>query len=269
MAKPEKNNAEYFSHDSCMRNDPKVKALRRKFRHEGYSAYCMILELLTDSANFEYDFNDINTEIIAGDFDLEPNNLQEIIAYSCHIGLFIREGTVIFSLGLKHRLKSVIDKRNNAKARYLSQKEQKSIESVTDTTQSKVKERKVNERRDYTREEFFKSVLEFFGFSEISNFSNYKLLTEFCHALAGSDRLDNFKNQFENYRQLKLMAGFKHSFIKFLGKQDEKFEDGAWCSENWEQKLKEEIQIRASKNGNTAPVIQARPKKIDHKNLPI
>lgn len=37
MARPNKNNAEYFSHDADMRNDVKVKALRRRFSHTGYA----------------------------------------------------------------------------------------------------------------------------------------------------------------------------------------------------------------------------------------
>ena len=37
MARPKKLNAEFFSHDVDMRNDLKVKALRKRFGHKGYS----------------------------------------------------------------------------------------------------------------------------------------------------------------------------------------------------------------------------------------
>lgn len=37
MARPKKNNAEYYTHDADMRNDMKIKALRRKFSHTGYA----------------------------------------------------------------------------------------------------------------------------------------------------------------------------------------------------------------------------------------
>ena len=35
MARPKKNNAEYFTHDADMRNDVKIKALRRNFPTQG------------------------------------------------------------------------------------------------------------------------------------------------------------------------------------------------------------------------------------------
>ncbi|MBL4705443.1 MAG: DUF4373 domain-containing protein [Flavobacteriales bacterium] len=44
MARPLKNNADYFSHDNNMRNDKKILAVRRKYGSDGYSVWCMILE---------------------------------------------------------------------------------------------------------------------------------------------------------------------------------------------------------------------------------
>ena len=52
MARPKKNNAEYFTHDADMRNDVKIKALRRKFSHTGYAVWNYLLETLTDSDFF-------------------------------------------------------------------------------------------------------------------------------------------------------------------------------------------------------------------------
>ena len=47
MARPKKNNADYFPHDADMRNDPKIRALRRKFGLKGYAIWNMFLESLT------------------------------------------------------------------------------------------------------------------------------------------------------------------------------------------------------------------------------
>jgi hypothetical protein len=37
-----------------MRNDMKIKALRRKYGMDGYGLYCMLLEIIAGSDYFEY-----------------------------------------------------------------------------------------------------------------------------------------------------------------------------------------------------------------------
>lgn len=154
MARPKKNNADYFSHDSGMRNDPKIKALRRKFK-DGYSVFNMFLEVLTDCEFFKINMTPLQYEIIAGDFDIEPNLLIDILNYCVKIELLICEENTFFSNGLKNRLQNVLDKRNYVKDRLLENKLQKKevsgVEtqkkevSVVETQQSKVKYSKVKE----------------------------------------------------------------------------------------------------------------------------
>jgi Domain of unknown function (DUF4373) len=67
MARPKKNNCEYFPHDNQMRNHPKVKALRKKFPN-GYAVWSMFLEYLTGSDGNVFDCSEINYEIVSGDF---------------------------------------------------------------------------------------------------------------------------------------------------------------------------------------------------------
>ncbi len=146
MPRPEKNNADYFSHDAGMRNDPKIKALRRKYR-EGYGIYCMMLEVLTHSAYFEFEVNPLQVELLAGDFDIESALLQEIINYCVTIELFSKAEQapgvsatetkfIIYSNGLKKRLQPVIEKRLSSKSKFLQQKDAKEVVSVTETTQA-------------------------------------------------------------------------------------------------------------------------------------
>lgn len=153
MARPKKENAEYFSHDANMRNDPKVKALRKKFQ-DGYAVYNMFLEYLTDCVLFEVEMTDLEFEILSGDFDVDVEILKEILDYCIKIGLLIKSENVFFSNGLKKRLQPVLDKRNNAKTKFLQQKlgkeiqeTQKNLVSVTEKTQSKVKESKGKESK--------------------------------------------------------------------------------------------------------------------------
>lgn len=159
MPRPKKDNAEYFSHDNNMRNDPKIKALRRKYGIAGYAIFNMLLEVLTESERFNVKVGKVHIELLAGDFDCEPDLLFDLIEYSVSIELLHKDGENIFSSGLKKRLAPVVEKRELARKkeeerkRFLQQKRQESGVSVTETThnppvsasettQSKVKESK-------------------------------------------------------------------------------------------------------------------------------
>lgn len=103
--------ADYFSHDIDMRNDIKVKALRRKFSHTGYAVWCFMLEYLTDCTNFEFDYNEVSQELLASDFDVPVAELREIIDYSVKIGLLQHEDGMIFSAAHKRRFVRMLEVR--------------------------------------------------------------------------------------------------------------------------------------------------------------
>lgn len=111
MARPLKTNADYFTHDNDMRNDVKVKALRRKFGHEGYSLWCMLLETLTDSSDFKYEYTDLNIELLSADFDIDSDRLREIIDYLLLLKLLQTEDNYLYSSKLIERFASLIRKR--------------------------------------------------------------------------------------------------------------------------------------------------------------
>jgi hypothetical protein len=112
MARPIKKNADYFSHDNDMRNDEKLKAVRRKFKHEGYSVWNMLLEKLCKSDGFTLDYSDINVELWAGDFEVEPEALKDMILYFIHIDLLLFHDGLIFSETMITRFNPLIEKRN-------------------------------------------------------------------------------------------------------------------------------------------------------------
>lgn len=114
MARQKNNDnggADYFSHDIDMRNDIKVKALRRKFSHTGYAVWCFMLEYLTDCTNFEFDYNEVSQELLASDFDVAVAELREIIDYSVKIGLLQHEDGKIFSAAHKRRFVRMLEVR--------------------------------------------------------------------------------------------------------------------------------------------------------------
>lgn len=158
MARPIKHNADYFSHDSDMRNDLKVKALRRKFSHTGYSIYNMIIELLTNSDYFEYEWNELSIELLTPDFDIDAELLQEIVSYSIKLNLLQLTNGYLHCDKLTERLEEEVLKRrkgycsNNSKRMGLMLQQSNinevnvNINSVNDDIrpQSKVKEIKEN-----------------------------------------------------------------------------------------------------------------------------
>lgn len=164
MARPTKNNAEYFTHDADMRNDVKVKALRRKFSHTGYAVWCYLLESLTDTDFFELDFADIDAELLAADYDVSPEELTEIVEYCCRINLLQRseDGSRLYSeahkrrfAGLlskrerdRERLAATIAKRQEAKNRHIAAITDENGSNRGDNPHSKVKESIVEESKE-------------------------------------------------------------------------------------------------------------------------
>lgn len=114
MARQKNNDnggADYFSHDIDMRNDIKVKAMRRKFSHTGYAVWCFMLEYLTDCTNFEFEYDEVSQELLASDFDVPVAELREIIDYSVKIGLLQHEDGKIFSAAHKRRFVRMLEVR--------------------------------------------------------------------------------------------------------------------------------------------------------------
>lgn len=140
MARPKRNNADYFSHDSSMRNDPKIKALRNKFGITGYAVYSMMLEVLTNSDFFKREIDEIEIEILSADFGIEADLFESILAYMVRLRLLqTADNCEYLSQKLTERFQSVTDKRNNARSRAVS---------VTENPQSKVKHSKVKKSKE-------------------------------------------------------------------------------------------------------------------------
>ena len=111
MARPVKNNADFFPHTSQMRNDVKIRALRRKFGHIGYAVWCYFLEELTYADYFTISYTDIDKELLAADFDVDVEELEQIVDYCTRLGLLEVEDEELFSPAHKKRLQNLTDKR--------------------------------------------------------------------------------------------------------------------------------------------------------------
>lgn len=148
MARPIKNNADYFSHDNDMRDDERIKAVRRKFGHIGYSTWNMLLERLCRAENFKIEYNEDSIDIMAGDFHAEPEQLKEIIDYLIKLKLIIQQGEIIFSQTMINRFEGLFRKRKRDVERLSPTKTTDETNIADDNAQSKVKNSKENKRKE-------------------------------------------------------------------------------------------------------------------------
>ena len=112
MARPKKHNAEYFSHDSSMRNDEKILAVRRVFGLWGYALWNMMLEKLCDQNHWKLPYsNDLDKELLAGDFMVDTSLLDEFVEYCMKLWLLICEDGLLYSQTLIERFGALVDKR--------------------------------------------------------------------------------------------------------------------------------------------------------------
>lgn len=157
MARPKKNNAEYFPHLTTMRNHRKVKAIRNKFGAVlGYAFWSMFLEYLTELDGNEFEFSQMECEMFAAELGVSASEIPPLINYCIEIELLFKTDTnFIYSDSLNEALKPVYEKRgrerNKSKTR---QRHENGVFTSDNTTshgvsaaeipQSKVKKSKVN-----------------------------------------------------------------------------------------------------------------------------
>ena len=184
MARPKKDNADYFSHDADMRNDAKIKAIRRKFGIEGYGVYLMLLEILTDKDFFKVGWDDLNIELISADIEIDPNKLKEIVNYLVDIlKMFTIKDDFLYCEKLISRFDSLLSKRKRdvkpiSKELSTSKTPQKEI-TVIENPQSKVKESKVKDINNIPTPKInFGGLLDFINSTMQRNFRTINKSTQ-------------------------------------------------------------------------------------------
>jgi hypothetical protein len=157
MARPKKNNMDYFSHDNGMRNDRKVKAVRSRFGLQGYAVFNMLLELLAEADCLVVAWDETEQELIAGDFGITAESLIEMVNYFVVIGLMNIENGWLYSETFDERSELLFNKRttdlfslrsengvNLSKTMVSDKKTGVNSESIHIVKESKVNKSKVN-----------------------------------------------------------------------------------------------------------------------------
>lgn len=162
MARPQKNSCDYFTHDNDMRNHRKVKSIRNKFGIQGYAVWSMLLEYLTGIDGNEFEYSDLEFELISGDFGVSVTEIQNVVDYCIKLEMLFVNNGFVYSESLNNRLAPVYKKRGVAKEISEKQKRNKgkftnstvaTVVSVTETPQSKVnksKEKKIKEEDSFS-----------------------------------------------------------------------------------------------------------------------
>ncbi len=82
---------DWFRHDKDLRNDPKIKILRKKYPGWGYSVWLMLLEILCDSKESRYKWDDLSVYLLAADCDIDEQLLQQILDTMLQLNLIQME----------------------------------------------------------------------------------------------------------------------------------------------------------------------------------
>lgn len=190
-----KDKLRYFSHDVDMRNDLKIRGLRRQFGNDGYAVWCYLLEVLTDSEDLCLNFKEM-AELLSADFDVEMDVLTAIVGYCKQVGLLQSEGDVIFSARHRERINGVLDH-----AREKSERGRKAVmtrwnrNASSNTTEipsdTEVIQTNTNKRReDKTREEKTRKEKREYPCDEV-----VKLWNEICTSLPKVMRLTDARRE--------------------------------------------------------------------------
>jgi uncharacterized protein DUF4373 len=161
MARPRKNNADYFSHDANARHDIKIKALESEMGLKGYVLYFKFLEFLAGSDYYEIDIS--KPYIISSlplDLGCTKQEFDDFLELAMNFELLNKENDIIYSPGLKKRLAGLdrtreLD-RNRKGNNELDQNPQNSFPDGINTentlnTPSKEKENKEKEKKEKKR----------------------------------------------------------------------------------------------------------------------
>lgn len=88
MARPQKLNAEWYTHNGNLRNDRRVKAIRTATGPAGYGILHMLLETLTDADYTTLSMDEFEVELLAGDFGTTADEINAVLNVAKKVGYF-------------------------------------------------------------------------------------------------------------------------------------------------------------------------------------
>jgi len=107
-----------------------------------------------------------------------------------------------------------------------------------------------------------------YGFTEMRFANSQKQIFQFVNTqMKNEDDVAHFKNQFSNYQEYKKLSKETiHNFTGYLGTPAMQFQNAAWNSENWEEKLNKIKKSATSKGQRTADIYNSIKNPYDDGN---
>ena len=138
MARPTKNNAEYFQHYTTMRNHRKVKILRNKFGSIlGYAFWSMMLEWLTEQDGLEWEYSELECEMFAAELGVSAAEIRSLVDFCLQIELLFKSDTgFVYSESLNELMQPLFDKRQRERDKSKTRKRRESGQFGNDNTAS-------------------------------------------------------------------------------------------------------------------------------------
>lgn len=145
----------WFKHDSDAGNDAKLRKLRMKYGAQGYGIYWYCLELIArnvEKHNLTFELEH-DADLIAEDFRLSSELVQEMMTYMVNLGLFENTQGVITCLKMSSRTDEYTQK---LLAKINNSSNVVGILSGQNLTKSELIEEKRREEKDNTANDFEK-----------------------------------------------------------------------------------------------------------------
>jgi len=110
----------YFQHDSNARNDPKIKALIKKYGMEGYGRFWVIIEMMRESSNYKLDDRPYIWNALAEYMHVSVEDVKGFLKDCVNeFDLLIQEDGFIYSQSLLTRMNKLDEIR--AKRKYAAE----------------------------------------------------------------------------------------------------------------------------------------------------
>jgi hypothetical protein len=138
MPRPQKNSADYFSHDADASDNTKIMIIEANHGLAAYAIFFKCIELLAKSDNSEIEEpDDLWFVLYSKKWGIEKTLLMEIFSdfFKDRIKLLQRKNGKVYSESLKRRLQPLVNKRKNMRAKY------------NGVSASEIPQRKENERK--------------------------------------------------------------------------------------------------------------------------
>jgi len=98
------NDARYFTHDDNARNDPKIKALMKKYGVEGYGRFWIIVETMRATRGQKINIKEYVLESLAEEMKCSTDEIKRFLDDCVKFDLFVKEGDFYYSDSLLERL---------------------------------------------------------------------------------------------------------------------------------------------------------------------